>query len=263
MKRFLIAAGLSAALLTNLSAQQQPTVWAASTYYHVADNSRAAFEAAVKDKSRKLFTAALKEDPNLLAMSLMATQYGGVPEPPANYILTIFSSNIPANRQAVFEAASQKAFGKPYSEYTKEMGALRERIGQTLSRQLTGTPRDVAEGDYVRIDRMKITPGRAGDYTQMEQQYKRLREAQVAEGKLKSWSAWMLVLPGGSEREYDAYTAQIGKDLQTVLTWGQGQSAIAAKLTPPFELTGLAMRADSIRKLVRSDVRRVVVVVQK
>jgi hypothetical protein len=105
------------------------------------------------------------------------------------------------------------------------------------------------------LDYKKITPGRAGDYFQLEQDFLRLREAQVKAGKMKSWSVSSVVLPQGTEWEYDAFTVHIGRDLEQVLSWGQGQAPIAAQLTPPLNLAAMAVRTNDVAKTVRAETR--------
>ena len=126
----------------------------------------------------------------------------------------------------------QQLFGKSYPDFIREAYPLRKRLGQTLSRRVTGTAvANAAEGDVIKLDYKKITPGRMGDYFQLEQDYLRLREAQVKPARMKSWSVSSLALPQGTEREYDAFTVHIGKDLEQVLSWAQGQAPMAAQLT--------------------------------
>ena len=244
-------------------APQQPAIYASTVYYHVADENRVAYEAGAKDRTRKLFEEVMKADPAVQAATLSRMMYGGNPEPDANYMLTVFYQGVPKDMSAVFEQASQKLFGKSYSEYMKENLPLRKRLGQTLARRIASTPPNLEEGDYIRVDRRKIAQARMGDYLQLERDYLPLREAQVKAGRMKSWSAWAMVLPGGSEREYDAYTSHVAKDLDGALNWGRGQVELNAQLSQPLNLTGLSMRANDVAKIERSDVRRVIMVVRR
>lgn len=242
-----------------LPAQQNstgPTTYASSVSYHVPDESRVAFETWLKDKYRKYAEAMLKEDPSIQTMSVTRVIYGGVKEPEANFYSATFQQGVPKPRTAVQNKVTQQLFGKSYQDFLQEAYPLRKRLGQTLSRRVTGTTGgNVAEGDVLRLDYKKIAPGRTSDYFQLEQDYLRLREAQVKAGKMTSWSVSAVVLPQGTEREYDAFTAHVGKDLEQVLSWAQGQAAIAAALSPPFNLAGMAMRSNDIAKTVRAETR--------
>jgi hypothetical protein len=132
-----------------------------------------------------------------------------------------------------------------------------------LTTQIVATPMNVAEGDVVRFDFKRVTPGRMGDYLQLERDYERLRVAQVKAGTMKGWGLHTRVLPSGSDHEFDAYTVHVGKDLDQVLNWGRGTNEIAAKLDPPFNITGMVMRATDLQKIVRGETRVVVLVVQR
>ena len=258
MTKTLIAA--SALILPQfLPAQQNnpgPTTYASSVSYHVPDETRVAFETWLKDKYRKYAEAMLKEDPSIQSMSVTRVIYGGVKEPEANFYSTTFQQGVPKPRTALQNKVTQQLFAKSYADFLREAYPLRKRLGQTLSRRVTGTTGgNAAEGDVIRLDYKKIAPGRMGDYFQLEQDYLRLREAQVKAGKMKSWSASAVVLPQGTEREYDSFTAHIGKDLEQVLSWGQGQAQIAAQLSPPLNLTGMALRTNDVAKTVRAETR--------
>jgi len=242
-----------------LPAQQNnagPTTYASSVSYHVPDETRAAFETWLKDKYRKYAEGMLKEDPTIQSMSVTRVIFGGVTEPEANYYSTTFQTVVPKPRTELQDKVCRQLFGKSYADFLREAYPLRKRLGQTLSRRVTGTPTaNTVEGDVIKLDYKKITPGRMGDYFQLEQDYLRLREAQVKAGKMKAWAVSSLVLPQGTEREYDAFTVHIGKDLEQVLSWPQGQAPMAAQLSPPLNLAGMTMRANDVSKTVRSETR--------
>lgn len=234
-----------------------PTTYASTVSYHVPDETRGAFETWLKDKYRKYAEALMKEDPSIQSMNVTRVIYGGVHEPEANFFISTFQNKVPAPRTAQQNKVCQQLFGKSYADFVREAFPLRKRLGQTLTRRVTGASNGspAVEGDVLRLDYKKIAPGRMSDYFQLERDYVPLREAQVKAGKMKSWSLSSVVLPQGSEREYDVFTAHTGKDLEQILSWGSGQSAIAAGLSPPLNLAGLALRANDVSKTVRSETR--------
>ena len=205
----------------------------------------------------------MKEDPSLTAVSVTRLIYGGVIEPEANYFVTTMRQDYPKPMTEVQDKVAKQLFGKTYQEFLGEARPMRKRLGQILTRRWAGTPTTLAEGDVLRLDFKKVTPGRMGDYIQMERDNERLRAAQVKAGNMTGWSMNTLVLPGGSGNEFDAYTVHTGKSLEQVMTWGQNTASIAATLDPPFNLTGLTMRANDLQKIVRSEVRVAVLVVRR
>jgi len=173
------------------------------------------------------------------------------------------TEGLPKNQQEIRDKVARQLFDKSYDDFLAEARPLRKRLGQTLSLRMAGTPVNISEGDVLRLDYKRVTPGRMQDYVRLERDYERLRVAQVEAGSMKGWSMATLVLPGGTEREYDAYTVHIGKDLEQALTWGRKTGEIASKLNPPFDLTSPVMRSAELQKIVRGETRLVVMVLQR
>jgi hypothetical protein len=233
-----------------------------SVSYHVPEESRIQYETWLKDKFRRFAEAMMKEDSNLKYVIATRVIFGGVKEPEANAFVSYGIQGFPKPLGPRGDSVAKQMFGKSYEDFVSEARPYRKRLGQFLSARITGTPMNVADGDVIRLDYKRITPGRMQDYVQMERDYLRLREAQVKAGAMKSWSMSTLVLPGGSERDFDAYTVHVGKDLEQVMNWGRDTMSIAAKLDPPFNLIGPALRQDGIEKTIRGETRVVVMVVR-
>jgi hypothetical protein len=203
----------------------------------------------------------MQEDPDITSINLTRVIFAGFNAPAANYYQTTFSNAVP---KAAYERIAQKLFGKSYDQVLQEVFPLRKRMGRTLSRMWANAPgAPVAEGDILRVDRKKVHPGRMGDYLQVEQQYQPLRATQITAGKMKGWSSWAVVLPAGSDREFDAFTTHVVKDLESSLNWNQGGSAMAAKLEPPLNYSGLTTRAADTSKTTYGETRVVVAVFRR
>jgi hypothetical protein len=229
----------------------------------VADESRTPYETWLKNRFRKFAEGMLKEDPALRSVIATRVIYGGVKEPEANAYVSYVTDGVPKPPTELRGKVAKQLFDKSYEDFLAEARPLRKRLGQTLSVRVAGTPQALAEGDVVRLDFKKVTPGRMQDYAQLERDYQPLREAQVKAGSMKMWNMSILVLPGGTEREFDAYTVHVGKDLEQVLNWGRNTGGIAAQMNPPFNLAGLTARATDLQKIVRSETRIVVMLVNR
>lgn len=230
--------------------------------YHVPEESRIQYETWLKNKFRPFAEALMKEDTSLKYIIATRVIFGGVKEPEANTFVTYAIEGYPKAPTATANKVTKQLFGKSYEEFVSEARAYRHHLGQTLAARMFGTPLDVAEGDLIRLDYKRVTPGRMGDYVQLERDYLRLREAQVKAGSMKGWSMSTLVLPGGTERDFDAFTVHVGKDLEQLMTWGRGTMDLAAKLDPPVNMIGAALRADSIEKTIRAETRVVTLIVR-
>lgn len=258
-----IAAATSVATAQQRQQPQEPPLYLSTSTFHVADENRAAYESWLKGKFRRLVEGLMKEDPAIRSVIASRVIFGGAIEPQANYHLTFINEGIPKPRAEAQNKVAQQLFGKSYEDFSAEVRPLRKRLGQSLSRRQFGTPNVIEEGDILRIDFKKIAAGRMGDYVQMERENLRLREAQVKAGKMKGWSTSTLVLPAGTERDFDAYTTHVAKDLAHSINWGQGGNAINAQLNPPVNMTTAAMRANDLSKTVRGETRLVVMVVRR
>ena len=255
-------AGLSP-LLTAQPSGSAPQIFSSSVSYHVEDGSRAAYEQWLKDKFRRFSDGLIKADPALRMVTATRVVFGGVKEPEANAFVSYIVDGLPKNQQEIRDKVARQLFDKSYEDFLAEARPMRKRLGQTLSARGAGTPTKISDGDVIRIDYKRVTPGRMGDYVRLERDYERLRVAQVEAGSMKGWSMYTVVLPGGTEREYDAYTIHVGKDLEQVLTWGRNTFQIASKLNPPFDLTSPAMRGNELQKIVRGETRLVVMAVSR
>ena len=267
MIRPLLTTTAALAVLTwTLPAQQEPAapaVYTSTSTYHVDDEHRAAYETWLKTRYRKYAEALLQQDPTVVSVLATRVIFGGVVEPEVNGYLSVARQGLPHPTPELNDKIAQQAFGKTYAEFLAEARPLRKRMGQVLLRRMAGTPPATEEGGLVRYDYKKITPGRMSDYIQLERDYERLRAAQVKAGSMTGWGMFTLLLPGGSERPFDAITAHSGKTLEQVMNWGRDATSIAASLTPPFNLTGTALRANDLQKIVRSEVRLVVLSVRR
>lgn len=265
--RTMFALLITAAVVSNIATAQPadsaPQIFTSTVSYHVADESRAPYEAWLKDRFRRFADGLMKEDTTLKYVIATRVIFGGVIEPEANAYVSYGGEGIPKSRAAMQDKVARQLFDKSYEQFLAEARPYRKRLGQTLSARMAGTPLAVAEGDVLRFDFKRVTPGRMQDYVRLERDYERLRLAQVKAGSMKGWTMATLVLPGGSEREYDAYTVHTGKDLEQVLNWGRRTNEIAATLDPPFNLVSAAVRGNDLQKIVRGETRLVVMVLSK
>ncbi|MCZ2147763.1 MAG: hypothetical protein LC126_08295, partial [Bryobacterales bacterium] len=110
---------------------------------------------------------------------------------------------------------------------------------------------------------MKIAEGRAADYYNMERNdYRPLHAQRIKDGGMKRWSLYAVRLPTGENRTYDAYTTQVFSNLAGALApprYGE----LARKADPEKNLAAMSERGRTTRKLVRGELRRVIVAVSR
>jgi len=243
-------------------AQQTKSVISTSTFYDVEDKNDRAFVEFSRNSTQKLFQAILKEDPAIRMASLSVRLYGGNPAPPGRYRLVVIREGYALPNTDLLATLAPKVTGMSYDDYMNKATSLRKITGQTMRRRVASTngdkPANVAAGDILRVDLMKISPDRATDYYAMEQNdWLPLHAQRVKEGLLKSWSVWAVVSPSGSHREADAVTTQVYKDFESAMRNPQ-YASMYAKLFPDRSSATMSDRARTVRTIERSDLWRVV-----
>jgi hypothetical protein len=241
---------------------QQTPVTATSTFYDVDGSSQRAFVDFSKKSTKKLVEAVMKEEPAIRSTSLSVRLWGGNPAPAGQYRMVIIRDGFSIQNTDRLASLSQKATGMSYDDYMKKATSLRKVTGSTLRQRLASTsgdkPVNLAEGDIVRTDLMKISPDRAGDYYNMERNdWLPLHAQRVKDGAIKSWGLWTIRSPAGSERVADAITTTIYKDVESAMSNPQ-YGSVYTKLFPDRNVGTLMDRARTVRTIVRSDYWRVI-----
>jgi hypothetical protein len=252
---FTVAAGA-------LFAQQTTPVTAASTFYDVDGQNERAFLDFSRNSTQKLFDAILKDDAAIRNVSLSVRLYGGNPAPPGRYRLVVIRDGFALPNTDRLATLVPKVTGMSYDDYMSKAASLRKITGQALRRRVastnTGKPSTIAAGDILRVDLMKISPDRASDYYNMEQNdWLPMHSQRVKDGVIKSWSVWAVVSPSGSHREADAVTTMVFKDFESAMRNPQ-YASIYTKLFPDRSVSALVDRARTVRTIERSDLWRVV-----
>jgi hypothetical protein len=179
-------------------AQQTKPIISTSRFYDVEDKNDRAFVEFSRNSTQKLFQAILKEEPAIRLASLSVRLYGGNPAPPGRYRLVVIREGYALPNTDLLATLAPKVTGMSYDDYMNKATSLRKITGQTMRRRVASTngdkPANIAAGDILRVDLMKISPDRASDYYAMEQNdWLPLHTQRVKVGLLKSWSVWAVV----------------------------------------------------------------------
>jgi hypothetical protein len=250
------------AAVGTMFAQQTTPVTASSTFYDVEDHNDRSFVEFSRNSTQKLFDAILKDDKGIRAALLSVRLYAGNPTPPGRYRLTVIRDGFALPNTDRLSTLVQKVTGMSYDDYMHKATSLRKVTGQTLRRRVASTsgdkPVSLTPGDILRVDLMKISPDRATDYYNMEQNdWLPMHAQRVKDGGLKNWSVWAVVSPSGSHREADAVTTQVYKDFESAMRNPQ-YASLYTKLFPDRNLAAVIDRARTVRTIERSDFWRVI-----
>ena len=111
----------------------------------------------------------------------------------------------PQASEALFQEAGVGSFSAFMQKLAAVSDVVRADLWATVAR--AGT---VQKGDYFRLNRMKIKPGMAAAWRDLEtKSWGPVMEARVADGELRGWFSYSHVLPAGSEQPYSAATVDV------------------------------------------------------
>jgi len=259
LKSTLLAACLTAAGVSVISAQNAKPLYYTSTFSHVEDAKRDENLEFTRKIQSKYFDGLVKDVAEVRSVSLTEVIYGGNPEPRGNFVVTIVTEGPPHPDPAVTEAIYKKTTSMSGSEVRAKTASLRSRVGQILAVNLAreGTE-PLKEGDIIRVDYMKVAEGRGPDYTNLERSdWQPLHAQRIKEGTMKRWSLNVLRSPTGEARPYDAYTVQIFSSLDQAMLPPRYEDLLR-KATPDKSYATINSRMLPTRKIVRGELRRVI-----
>ena len=122
-------------------------------------------------------------------------------------------------------------------------------------------PNPPVPSKYVRLDYMKIKPGKTAEYLRVERDdWMPFHQSLVNEGKSSGWGLWQLVFPGGTDASYDYVTSNRYSTYDQIL--GTDYAGTFKKVSPGKNVNDIFMRATNSRDLVRSEVWEVVDMLQ-
>lgn len=141
----------------------------------------------------------------------------------------------------------------------RELGTLvRQHI---LFRMEAIEPNPPVPSKYVRLDYMRVRPGKNGDYLDVEmKEWMPVHQSLINDGQCTGWGLWQLVFPGGSESAYHYVTSQRYADYAHAL--GTGFEEVLRKTHPSRNVSEILTRTTESRDLVKSELWEVVDMLQ-
>ncbi len=144
-------------------------------------------------------------------------------------------------------------------EYVAKLSSLRRQVSSGMLVTVGGVG-EIAEGDYYRVNQMKIKPGMAAAWRELELKiWAPVQEERIKAGGLKAWRSYSRFLPGGSGHLYDALTVDV------YTSWAaQGQPTGLAdalkKVHPNMKQPEFNEKTSAPRDLVNSELRQAIIV---
>jgi hypothetical protein len=123
---------------------------------------------------------------------------------------------------------------------------------QTQSGAQSGTPTQPSGPRYLQVDYMKVAPGKAQAYADLEKEWRPLHQEQIRAGKIAWWALYDVRFPGGDSAEYNYVTVTAFnrfQDMENSLPQDLVTKALQGK-----DVEGFWSRTDAARSLVRTEV---------
>jgi hypothetical protein len=265
MRRLLVILAAASLLFGTATAfAQQKINYRVSTYIKIAPDKDVAAMEFIRSSGMKLIQELVRSG-RIASYALLRIAYSGIPAADYNYVQVIDFDGAPpeAMNPVARDRLYRKATGLSYAEYQQKLAGFRSVMGTVLSRVEARAPgSQLAEGNYVRTARWKITPMRAGDYRHyLQKMLLPLNSQAVKEGRFVGWNASRTAYPSGGGVAYDATTSHVFKDLASALPTTpaspEQEQTSFAKVFPGESYKTFEDENWALRRTVRVDLWRV------
>jgi len=164
----------------------------------------------------------------------------------------------------------QEAFAAHYEgEMSEEMAKLYTEEEMAIMQRTTELRDLVKEEAYYRT--MRVSDGTPGanvivtnymqlqgdaslaDHTELEQIWSKIHQARIDDGKMKTWSSWDMVLPMGSDKEYQAITVDFFEDMAQMMS--PFYEEYFAKVYPDMDLDKFSADMEAVFERYRVDIQ--------
>jgi len=250
---FTLAAGLACH-----SAAQTPPVFVETVCLKVEAGKAPAYEAFVRDTVAKGMRAMVQSGDVLWFLFSRSVIPAGE-SAMCDYVGATATRGFPSEpaQSRLAQAVAKAGTNMTADQYVAKLNSLRRQVTNSILVTL-GAVGEIGEGDYYRVNFMKLKPG--GAWNELEQKiWRPVQEQRVKDGKLKAWRTYNRMLPGGSGHPYDAVTIDV---FPSWAAQGQpaGLSDVIKKVHPTMQQQEFNTKTAAARDLVNSELRRAIIV---
>jgi hypothetical protein len=122
-------------------------------------------------------------------------------------------------------------------------------------------PQTPVPSKYVRLDYMKVKPGKNAEYVRAEtEDWMPFHQTLVNGGQSTGWGLWQLLFPGGTDSSYDYVTSNRYSTYEQVLATDYEKTFKTA--SPSKDINKIFERTTQTRDLVKSELWEVVDILQ-
>jgi hypothetical protein len=161
--------------------------------------------------------------------------------------------------QDLFKEVNPKADAVALGAKLRELGTLVRT--HLFYRSHAVEPQTPVPSKYVRLDYMKVKPGKNADYVRAEtEDWMPFHQTLVNEGQSTGWGLWQLVFPGGSDSPYDYVTSNRYSTYEQVMATDYEKTF--RKASPSKDINKIFEKTTGARDLVKSELWEVVDMLQ-
>ena len=252
----LIAAFVFAAILS--AAQSPPEVYASIVMHKVYPGKHAEFQTFMKETIKPIHVLRREKGKIFLWILFRVHFAGGADE--YNYVQVSYYSSwanteptllFPALAREVHPETDPETISAKFRELTSV-----QRI-HLVNRVDAVEPTPPVPSKWVRLDYMKVKPGKTSDYLKAEREdWKAFHQTLVNDGQSTGWALWQRVFPGGANAEYDYVTSNRYASYADIMATDYEKTF--KKASPSKNINDIFNRTTSSRDLVRSELWEVV-----
>lgn len=240
------------------AAQTPPPVYARVSMLKVNAGKHAEFEQFMKDTMKPVHVLR-REKGKIFLWILFRVHFSGANDE-YNYVDVSYYPSW-ANMEPTFFLPDLLKEAHPEADAQAIIAKMLELRTIARSHVLYRTdaiePNPPVPSKYVRLDYMKVKPGKGADYLKAERDdWMPFHRTLVNDGQSTGWGLWQLVFPGGTDASYDYVTSNRYATYADVLAADYEKTF--KKASPAKNVNDIFNRTTSSRDLVRSELWEVV-----
>ncbi len=248
MTRFCVALVLTWAVASNMVQAQESSVFFHVACYKAQPAKALQFQEFLTTEGRRLAEAGVGQG-QLVSWTASRVVIPRGEDADCDFTTARVYQGMPSSLELTTEDAFAQA-KMNQADVWEKLNSMAHLVNTRLWR-LVDSVGEMSEGDYYTIDLMHAPE--VSEWEELETKvYKPVHEERdTSGGPIKGWSAYALVLPGGSGREFNVGTLNVLKDLKSFGA-PAGYEAAFAKVHPGVNPDWIAERTEKARDIVQT-----------
>jgi len=251
----LLTAPLSAEAQQGDDTQDEPSPMFAQITYMEVKPEQAAEYISVERELWKPIHEELANDGNILSWNLYAVRFPGGTGHDYNYVTVTFFESPADVENLDYPTYAERAHpDKNVNTLIERTYDARNAVRSELWARLDEVAPEAPPSEpppFIRLDYMKVPPGGAGDYQNLEQNmWKPVHRARLDAEAITDWELWQMTLPGGTSQPYNYATVTGYQSMADMPGYPDG---VWNEVHPDKNLDEIAQQTYEARDLVQTE----------